>query len=131
MSGDIVRFDWGPFMSSCYISIMSGESYGPTLHLSGEGSDAAARILSGLTGLVPNNDYDIDFVRPHLPPKGAITWQDELRGDDLFGWEIRGAGSGFRACMTYGGGGSEPKLSEHQKADRLSMLQAAIRAFYP
>ncbi|WP_452181345.1 hypothetical protein [Heyndrickxia sporothermodurans] len=129
MAGESVRFSWGPFMSSCYISIMEGQNYGPMLHISGEKSDSAARLLTGLSRLDEETDYPIEDIRKFLPSKDCIEWQDELKGDHFLGYEIRGKGPNFKIWMT--AKDVKADLSDNEKADLLSHLKEVISTFFP
>jgi hypothetical protein len=131
MTAEIVRFNWGPFLRSCHISLMDGEKFGPTLQISGEQSDSAAKILQGLSNLSENTDYPLTTIQPYLPPKSDITWEERLSGDDILGFAIRGRGPNYRVWMEFGGGGSEPKLNDAQKMERYEMLCSAIGIFFP
>jgi hypothetical protein len=127
MYDDDVHVEWGPFLSACYISLMAGEKFGPTLHISGDGSDTAARMLSALVkhdkARVPLED-----VQKALPQRDEIRWSDDLKGDGFFGYEIRGIGDGFRAWVQADG---KKGLDQEQHQQLLNKLTSARDVFFP
>lgn len=70
-------------------------------------------------------------IRPFLPEKSAISWNDELKGDKLMGYEIRGIGEGFRAWVQGTTGGHDQDLNETQKTQLLAKILQAKSTFFP
>lgn len=131
MAEEIVHVEWGPFLGSCYVSLKDGEKFGPTLHVSGEGQVSTAKILKDLLDLGNSIDVPLESIRRLLPSKGELTWEGQLKGDRLLGYEIRGTGPGYRVWMTSPGDGTTPELTAAQRAARYQELPSAIDVFFP
>lgn len=130
MAGEEVQVEWGPFMSSCYITLLKENKLGPMLHISGDVSDSAARLLPGLAKH-HKESWSLEEVRSALPPKDAITWSDELKGDAFLGYEIRGHGSDFRAWVQASSRFDGKELDEQQRQELLIDLLRARDLFFP
>lgn len=122
MADEKVFVEWGPFMSSCYISLSENGKPGITLHIADDIlSDNKAdipRLLSGLAGS-DTEEMPLADVLPHLPPKETIVWDDEVKGDVFLGYELRGKADGYRAWV-------QTFVKEHPSESEKDALQATL-----
>lgn len=117
-------------MRSCHIYLMENDKIAAQLMISGENGKNATDLLPTIRQLETKKDYPIEQLRPHLPAKAAIVWEDEVRASGFTkeSYEIRGKGTDLAAWVTVRG----PKDPTAQElAEITSKLQAALSTFYP
>ena len=133
-----VHVEWGVMMTSCHITLMEGDDFGATLMISDDIFAAKAARVDA-TGVVPTltkldrKIVPIEQIRSALPPKGAIKWNtDEIKGDSLVGYELRGQGDGYRAWIMVRSEIKPPaKASPQQLQALLAKALGALSMFYP
>lgn len=133
MTDQLVYIGWGPMMASCYISLMEGEKYGPTLQIS-EGLDTInpKKITSVVPQLAKLDGQKLPIAQlsSYLPQKENIAWEEELKGDRFIGYEMRGKGQGFNTYVSLKDGGKSTELNQEQRQELLKELLTVRDMFF-